>query len=149
MPLIVSSPVAGTVVAAADVPDPVFAQQMVGPGIAVEPSDGVVVAPTAGTVASLHPHAFVLQHDGGAAVLVHLGIDTVQLAGEGFSLHVAKGDRVAVGDAVVGWDPTAVRAGGRSAVCPVVVLEASPETVRVLAEPGDEVAAGDPLLAIG
>jgi PTS system glucose-specific IIA component len=148
MTLIVGSPVAGTAVAVTDVPDPVFAQQMVGPGIAVEPSDGVVVAPVDGTVVSLHPHAFVVQHADGAAVLVHLGIDTVELAGEGFALHVAKGDTVAAGAVVVRWDPDAVRAGGRSAVCPVVLLESGDDVVEPVAAAGSVVAAGAPLLAV-
>ncbi|WP_418275188.1 PTS sugar transporter subunit IIA [Isoptericola jiangsuensis] len=148
MTLTVGSPVAGTVVAITAVPDPVFAEQMVGPGTAVEPADGVAVAPVDGTVVSLHPHAFVLQHAGGAAVLVHLGIDTVELAGEGFTLHVAKGDRIAAGDVVVHWDPDAVRAGGRSAVCPVVLLESGADQVDPAAAPGAVVAAGTPLLTV-
>lgn len=152
MPLLVRSPVSGTVVPVADVPDPVFAEGMVGPGTAVEPgegSDGRVVAPLDGRLVKLHPHACVVQSPGGQAVLVHLGIDTVRLGGEGFTVHVREGDTVRTGDLLVEWDPAAVRDRGLSALCPVVVLEAAAEDVRPTAPPGTEVAAGDPLLELG
>lgn len=147
--LTVLAPVSGTVVATADVDDPVFSAGLVGPGTAVEPdpdAGGEVVAPIAGRIVKLHPHAFVVQHDDGRAVLVHLGINTVQLGGDGFVLHVAEGDVVAPGDVLVGWDPAAVRDGGRSAVCPVVALEASPDDVVPVLEPGTRVERGAELL---
>ena len=118
-PLTVLAPVAGTVVAMADVPDPVFAGEIVGPGLAIDPTrDGtvVVVAPVAGTVAKLHPHAFVIQSDTGRGALVHLGLDTVQLGGEGFTLHAREGDSVDAGDDIISWNPGDVEAGGRSGV---------------------------------
>jgi PTS system N-acetylglucosamine-specific IIA component len=147
--LTVLAPVAGTVVATADIDDPVFSAGLVGPGTAVEPDDdGEVVAPITGRIVKMHPHAFVVQHDDGHAVLVHLGIDTVQLGGEGFTVHAAEGDVVAAGDVLVSWDPAAVRDGGRSAVCPVVVLEASPDAVTSLAEPGTRVERGAQVLAV-
>jgi sugar PTS system EIIA component len=132
----VVSPVAGAVVELTGVPDPVFAQAMVGPGLAVQPSDeGPVdaVAPVAGTVATLHPHAFVVATEAGPAVLVHLGIDTVKLKGEGFTLHVAKGDRVDAGQPVISWHPGAIRAAGYATICPVIALDAGPEVLSGLA----------------
>jgi len=147
--LTVLAPVAGTVIAMADVPDPVFAGELVGPGLAIDPDrEGAVVAvaPVAGKIVKLHPHAFVIQADAGRGALVHLGLDTVQLAGEGFTLHAAEGDTVAAGDRVVSWDPAAVEAGGRSPVCPVVALQGVPDAVVPLAAVGSRVAAGDPLL---
>ncbi len=125
MSVVVGSPVDGRAGPLSGVDDPVFSQQMVGPGMAVTPGGGRgdAVAPIAGTVATLHPHAFVITAAGGTSVLVHLGIDTVKLEGEGFALHVAKGDAVEAGQPVVTWDPTEVEARGYSAVCPVVVLE--------------------------
>ena len=129
--LVVGSPVAGVVVPLSEVPDPVFAEAMVGPGVAVVPSDSavVVVAPVDGTIATLHPHAFVVATSSGRAVLVHLGIDTVRLKGAGFTLHVGKGDVVRAGQAVVGWDPVAVAAAGYSTVCPVIALDAVADAV--------------------
>jgi PTS system N-acetylglucosamine-specific IIA component len=130
--LVVGSPVAGEVVALTAVPDPVFAEAMVGPGLAVVPSaDGssVAVAPVDGTIATLHPHAFVVATSSGRAVLVHLGIDTVKMKGDGFTLHVAKGDEVRAGQAVVGWNPAAVAAAGYATVCPVIALDATPDVI--------------------
>ncbi len=147
--LTVLAPVSGTVVATADVDDPVFSAGLVGPGTAVEPdgeAGAEVVAPIAGRIVKMHPHAFVVQHDDGRAVLVHLGINTVQLGGEGFALHVAEGDVVTPGDVLVTWDPAAVRDGGRPAVCPVVALEASPDDVAPVLEPGTRVERGAELL---
>lgn len=149
--LTVLAPVAGVVHALADVDDPVFSGEIVGPGLAVQPdaaAGGRVVAPVAGTVAKLHPHAFVLLAEGGRGVLVHLGINTVQLGGEGFVLHVAEGDAVEPGQLLVEWDPAAVEAGGRSAICPVVGLEAAPDSLTRLAEPGARIAAAEPLLEL-
>ena len=149
LPLIVLAPVSGTVRAMADVPDPVFAGEIVGPGLAIDPTrDGVVeaIAPVAGTIFKLHPHAFVIVAPGSRGVLVHLGLDTVQLAGVGFTLHAAEGDTVAAGDVVVSWTPADVEAGGRSPICPVVALEGKPGTVTGLVAPGTAVRAGEPLL---
>ena len=141
----VLSPVGGRVIPMGEVPDPVFAQEMVGPGAAVLASEAAdAVSPVDGTVTTLHPHAFVVVSASGLAVLVHLGIDTVKLAGEGFTLHVSKGDTVPAGQPVIGWDPAAVRGSGYSTVCPVVALDASKEALSQLAEPGD-IARADPL----
>lgn len=144
--MIVAAPLAGAVVGLEAVPDVVFAAGMVGPGSAIEPGDGVreACAPAAGTLVKLHPHAFVLATADGLAVLVHLGIDTVGLRGDGFEVLRAEGDEVAAGDPVVRWSPADVRARGLSAVCPVVVLDVEPARVAVLA--AGSVAAGDPLL---
>jgi len=143
------SPVAGRAMPLAEVPDPVFAGLMVGPGVGVDPTRvaGTAVAPIAGTIVKLHPHAFVISGDGGS-VLVHLGIDTVQLKGEGFTLHATEGATVAAGEAVVSWDPVAVEAGGKSPAVPVVALEGSADALSALVESG-EVAAGDTLFSWG
>lgn len=129
-----------------EVPDPVFAQAMVGPGIAVLPSGGRqdAVAPVDGTVVTLHPHAFVVATEDGRGVLVHLGIDTVKQKGEGFTLHVVKGEAVRAGQPVVGWDPDAVKSAGYSPIVPVVALDAKAEVLSGLLTGGD-VEAGDPI----
>lgn len=144
----VSSPLAGRVIGLAAVPDPVFSGAMVGPGTAIDPGrePGEAVSPVDGVIVSLHPHAFVVVDDAGHGVLTHLGIDTVQLNGEGFELLVAKGDTVARGQAVVRWDPSGVEAAGKSPICPVVALEATTEALSGLVESAD-VAAGDTLFS--
>lgn len=143
------SPVPGVVRAVADVPDPVFAQEIVGPGLAVEPSRTQtqdVVAPADGVVGALHPHAFALELGDGRTVLVHLGIDTVALRGSGFTLHVEAGQHVRAGQRVLTWSPLDVGLAGLSTLCPVVALQADPSSVRPLVAPGTTVAAGEALL---
>ncbi|MFC0435856.1 PTS glucose transporter subunit IIA [Kutzneria buriramensis] len=142
----VLSPVKGVLAPITEVPDPVFAEAMVGPGVAVHPelTAGDAVSPVDGTIVTLHPHAFVVATAEGAAVLVHLGIDTVKLQGEGFTLHVAKGDAVRAGQPVIGWDPAAVQEGGKSPICPVVALDATAESLVDVREFGP-VEAGDAL----
>lgn len=135
MSLRVGSPVTGRAVALSAVPDPVFSQSMVGPGVAVEPArvKADVVSPLDGTIVTLHPHAFVVASGDGAAVLVHLGIDTVKRKGEGFELHVVKGEQVQAGQRIVTWDPAEVEAAGFAPICPVIALDASAEMLGDLA----------------
>lgn len=146
----VLSPVDGLAAPLSEVPDPVFSQAMVGPGVALKPKagPGAAVAPVAGTVATLHPHAFVVASDSGVAILVHLGIDTVKLAGAGFELHVAKNEVVEAGQRIASWDPAEVEAKGYSSICPVVALDAAPETLTDVRDDG-AVAAGHPLFTAG
>ncbi len=146
--LIVSAPVAGTVTALREVPDPVFAQEIVGPGVAVSPEGqtAVAVAPISGKIVKLHPHAFVIVGEGGAGVLVHLGIDTVKLQGEGFTLKSAEGDAVSAGDPIVEWSPTGVESAGYSAVVPVVALDAKADALEDITT-AERVAVGDRLFA--
>ncbi|MGP4019991.1 PTS sugar transporter subunit IIA [Saccharopolyspora sp. 5N708] len=145
----VGSPVAGLATALSEVPDPVFSQAMVGPGVAVQPSGGRAdaVAPVAGTVATLHPHAFVIASPSGPAILVHLGIDTVKLKGAGFTLHVAKGDVVEAGQRIVSWDPSEVESHGYSSICPIVALDVAAEALADAREDG-QVVSGDPLFTV-
>ncbi|MFE9249539.1 PTS glucose transporter subunit IIA [Streptomyces sp. NPDC007088] len=135
----VTSPLSGHVVGLSAVPDPVFAGAMVGPGTAIDPERGPseAVSPVDGLVVSLHPHAYVVVDAEGHGVLTHLGIDTVQLNGEGFELLVDKGDRVTRGQPLVRWNPGAVEQAGKSPVCPVVALEATGESLSDLVESGD------------
>ncbi|MQY07094.1 PTS sugar transporter subunit IIA [Actinomadura macrotermitis] len=134
----VLSPVAGRVVGLAGVPDPVFAQAMVGPGTAVDPdrAPGQAIAPVTGKIVKLHPHAYVVVDAEGHGVLVHLGIDTVQLKGEGFTLLAAEGAEVDAGQPLVSWDPAAIEAGGRSPICAVVALDASAADLAGVLEDG-------------
>jgi PTS system N-acetylglucosamine-specific IIA component len=139
----VLAPMPGRAIPMADVPDPVFAGSMVGPGAAVDPrrSQQRVIAPIGGRIAKLHPHAFVVVTPDGRGVLVHLGIDTVQLKGVGFRLIAAEGEEIEVGAPIVEWYPATIESGGRSPVCPVVALGAAADDVRVVAD-GGEIAAG-------
>jgi PTS system glucose-specific IIA component len=144
----VLAPIPGRALPLSEVPDPVFSAAMVGPGAAIDPPRGPVqaVAPVDGRIVKLHPHAFVVVTASGRGVLVHLGIDTVQLKGEGFRLLAAEGDEVTAGTPLVGWDTAAVEAGGRSPVSPVIALDASPEAIGDAVTSG-QVEAGTPLFA--
>ncbi|MFH8790325.1 PTS sugar transporter subunit IIA [Streptomyces roseoverticillatus] len=144
----VSSPIAGRAIGLAAVPDPVFSGAMVGPGTAVDPvrEPHAAVSPVDGVIVSLHPHAFVVVDAEGHGVLTHLGIDTVQLNGEGFELLVNKGDTVTRGQEVVRWNPVAVEAAGKSPICPIVALEATADSLGDVRKDGD-VKAGDQLFS--
>ncbi|MFD6225257.1 PTS sugar transporter subunit IIA [Nocardia asteroides] len=147
MSIPVLAPLAGKVVALADVPDPVFAGQLVGSGVAIDPDRTrgtlMVTAPIAGKILKLHPHAFVI-FGGGVGVLVHLGIDTVKLKGEGFDLLAAEGDEVTAGAPIVTFDPTEIAATGCSPVCPIVVMDSAKDSITTDTI-GTEVESGTPL----
>jgi PTS system beta-glucosides-specific IIC component len=122
----VHSPLAGKVVPLSEVPDPVFAGGVMGPGAAIEPTGDTVYSPGPGTVAAAQPtgHAFGLVLDGGLEVLIHVGIDTVNLKGEGFDVKVKNGDRVETGTPLVVFDRAVIEKAGYALVTPVIVLNA-------------------------
>lgn len=144
--LAVRTPVPGRAVGLEGVGDPVFAEAMVGPGTAVDPdrTADTAVAPITGRLATLHPHAFVVVDGEGRGVLVHLGIDTVELKGEGFALLALQGDTVEAGQALIRWDPRGIEEGGRSPVCPVVALDAAADRLTRVVDSGP-VRGGDTL----
>jgi PTS system glucose-specific IIA component len=141
----VLAPVGGRAVPLGEVPDPVFAQGMVGHGAAVDPPHEVIdaVAPVGGKILRLMPHAFVIMTPDSVGILVHLGIDTVSLHGAGFSLHLAQGDDVAAGQTVVTYDVPSVVANGANPMVPVVVMdERDAENIRLNFDAGDEIRLG-------
>jgi PTS system N-acetylglucosamine-specific IIC component len=122
--LTLRQPLEGKVVPLSTVPDPTFAEQIMGPGVAIEPTGGVVVAPADGTVGATFDtsHAIALVLEDGTELLVHVGIDTVQMKGDGFRTLVAKGDRVTVGTPLLEFDLKKIAAAGHPAITPVIVL---------------------------
>jgi PTS system glucose-specific IIA component len=137
----VLAPVAGRAVPLGDVPDPVFSQGMVGYGAAIDPPPGVIdaVAPVSGKLLRLMPHAYVVMTPDNVGVLVHLGLDTVALNGEGFTAHVSQGDDVVACQVVIPYDVPSVAAKGLNPIVPVVIMDER-EPGNVL--PSDAVAAG-------
>jgi PTS system glucose-specific IIA component len=121
----VIAPVGGRAVRLEDVPDPVFSQGMVGYGAAVDPPRGVIdaVAPVGGKILKLLPHAYIVMTPDNVGVLVHLGLDTVQLNGEGFTTHVSQGDDVVAGQLIITYDVPSVEAKGLNPIVPVVVMD--------------------------
>ena len=150
MSLTVQSPVSGVVVALSDVPDPVFSGKIVGPGVAITPDTGAgsevsALAPISGTITKIHPHAYVITNDDGHSVLVHLGLDTVSLGGNGFTLLASEGDTIDAGSPVISWSPARIEASGLNPIVPVIALEGDESDLEPMS-PGCRVAAGDTLV---
>ncbi|UEX89182.1 PTS sugar transporter subunit IIA [Staphylococcus ratti] len=119
----VFSPITGEYVEIENIPDPVFAQKMMGEGFGVKPTEGVVVSPISGVVDNVFPtkHAIGLKADNGLEVLVHIGLDTVQLNGEGFKTFVESGDHVKVGDKLVEFDIDYIDQNAKSSISPIII----------------------------
>ncbi|WP_195225992.1 PTS sugar transporter subunit IIA [Schaalia turicensis] len=167
MTFTIYAPLSGTVEALSAVPDPVFSQEIIGPGFAIVPegegagatidvadagaSNGdagasadslsIANAPISGTVHSLHPHAFAIKHRSGTGILVHLGIDTVNLKGGGFTVHASKGDAVKAGSPLITWDRSITRHAGLAVIVPVIALRPD-VSMKLLVKPGTFVRAG-------
>ncbi|MNJ62250.1 PTS system beta-glucoside-specific EIIBCA component [compost metagenome] len=120
---VVSSPLKGEIIPLKDVQDAAFAAEAMGKGIAIEPSEGKVVAPFDGVVVTLFPkkHAMGLMSDDGVEILIHVGLDTVKLNGKYFEALVKEGDRIAKGQALLTFDLDQIRAEGYVTQTPVIV----------------------------
>ncbi len=131
--VVLRQPVEGTVLALADVPDPMFSEGMMGPGLAIDPSGNSVVAPADAKVVSVFPtnHAVGLELKDGTELLIHVGIDTVNLKGNGFQALVAAGDTVTAGTPLLRFDAARIRAAGLSAITPVIVLNDENATIAL------------------
>ncbi|WP_227395343.1 PTS sugar transporter subunit IIA [Jeotgalibacillus aurantiacus] len=139
----VHSPLTGKLLTLDEVPDPVFSQKMMGDGIAVEPSDGKVVSPIDGEVVQVFPtkHAIGLKAKNGAEILVHIGLETVSMNGEGFEAHVSEGSKVSVGDPLVTFDLALVKEKAKSIITPVIVTNGD-DLESIEKKAADQVTAG-------
>ena len=119
----IGSPVNGKLVPIDTVSDPTFAQEMIGKGVAIIPEDGNFYAPASGTLVALFPtgHAYALNTDDGAEILVHIGIDTVKLNGQFYDVQAKQGDTVKKGDLIVKVDLEGIKAAGYDTVTPVII----------------------------
>ncbi|HDS2208363.1 TPA: PTS N-acetyl glucosamine transporter subunit IIABC [Klebsiella aerogenes] len=144
------SPITGEVVALEQVPDEAFASKAVGDGIAVKPTDNIVVAPAAGTVVKIFNtnHAFCLETDNGAEIVVHMGIDTVALEGKGFKRLVEEGAQVKAGEPILEMDLAFLNANARSMISPVVCSNSDDYSALVIQATGNVVAGQTPLFEI-
>lgn len=120
---ILKSPIKGNVIDLSQVKDQVFSSGMMGKGIAIEPEEGVVVSPVNGKIATLFPtgHAIGIISDGGCEILIHIGMDTVEMNGKGFRKLVQEGDLVKVGQKLVEFDVNAIKEAGYQTISPVIV----------------------------
>ncbi|URO00424.1 N-acetylglucosamine-specific PTS transporter subunit IIBC [Leclercia adecarboxylata] len=144
------SPVTGEVVALDQVPDEAFASKAVGDGVAVKPTDKTVVSPAAGTIVKIFNtnHAFCLETDKGAEIVVHMGIDTVALGGQGFKRLVEEGAEVVAGQPVLEMDLDFLNANARSMISPVVCSNIDDFSGLVIKAQGQVVAGQTPLYEI-
>ena len=117
------APLSGEIVNIEDVPDVVFAEKIVGDGIAIKPTGNKMVAPVDGTIGKIFEtnHAFSIKSDSGVELFVHFGIDTVELIGEGFKSIAVEGQRVKVGDTVIEFDLPLLEEKAKSTLTPVVI----------------------------
>lgn len=117
------APLTGTIVPLSEVPDPVFAGKVVGDGVAILPSADTLVAPIDAKITHLFPtnHAIGLSTEGGLELLMHIGIDTVKLNGQGFTSFVSVGDQVKAGDKLIRFDKAVLEAAGCPIVTPIVI----------------------------
>lgn len=141
------SPVSGNVVPMSEVNDPTFSQEILGKGVAVIPSEGRVVAPASGEVLVMFEtkHAVSIRTEEGAELIIHIGLDTVNLRGEHFTAHVAQGDHVKVGDLLVEFDMEAIKGAGYDVITPIVVCN-TPKFPDMVCHTGMEVNALDPVI---
>lgn len=144
------SPVTGELVALDQVPDEAFASKAVGDGVAVKPTDKIVVSPAAGTIVKIFNtnHAFCLETEKGAEIVVHMGIDTVALGGQGFTRLVEEGAEVVAGQPILEMDLEYLNANARSMISPVVVSNIDDFSGLVIKAQGAVVAGQTPLFEI-
>jgi PTS system glucose-specific IIA component len=119
----IMAPLNGKIVDITHVPDPVFSQKMMGDGVAIEPVDGLVVSPIEGEVVSIFPtkHAIGLKTKSGLELLIHIGLETVNLNGEGFETFVTVGDKIKPGDKLISFNLDIIREKAASTITPIII----------------------------
>jgi phosphocarrier protein FPr/phosphocarrier protein len=148
--IVLHAPMQGWRCALADVPDAVFAQGMLGAGVAIDPTGDTVHAPCDGTIRALQPtgHAVTIAAAEGAEVLIHVGVDTVALGGRGFTPLVGAGDTVKRGDPLIRFDLDLLVREAPSVITPVLLLDSEAYAVSAIGDSEGPVAVGDPLFAL-
>ena len=142
--LVVKSPFNGKVVKTEDIPDKVFAQEMVGKGAAIKPSNDLVKSPIKGEIVQLasKKHAVGIESPNGLELLIHLGIDSVELEGEGFETLVEVGDKIEVGDKLIKVDWERIKNKITSSITPIVITNKEKvKEIKLIAE--DKIETGD------
>ncbi len=144
----IAAPLSGKLVSLQAVPDQTFSDGILGQGVAIEPDGNTITAPAAGTVSMLFDthHAIGLTLEDGTELLIHIGINTVELKGKGFKAFVQEGDRVTAGQKLLQFDPALLKKRGYASVTPVLITNASPDSCKTSAAAGTKVGQGDPLL---
>ena len=144
----ISSPLSGQVKELSQATDPVFAQGVMGQGVLIEPSQGELLAPVDGVVSVLFPtkHAVGIVSDQGVEMLMHIGMDTVNLEGKGFTAHVSQGDRVKAGDKLISFDIDLIKDAGYVTETPVIITNQDQYQADALGSLPRQIAVGDALM---
>lgn len=147
--LVLRAPLRGWLAPLEEVDDPVFAGRMLGDGLAIDPTGSELHAPCDGEVISIHAagHAISLRAPSGAEILIHLGLETVGLGGEGFSRHVRDGQAVKAGDLLISFDLDVVAGGAKSLISPIVVTNGETFVIRRRSQ-DQRVEVGDPIMTL-
>lgn len=145
--LVLAAPLAGWVAPLDEVPDEVFAARMMGDGVAIDPLGDTLFAPCDGVVTTAAAHAINLRADGGVEILLHIGIDSVALKGEGFTVHVRQGQQVRTGDKLISFNLEFLAARVKSLLSPIVATNGDAITVAT-PHCGRRIGVGEPLLEI-
>jgi len=133
---LVNSPLNGKLIDLSKVPDQVFAERIVGDGVAIEPQEGILVSPVEGEIKQLFPtkHAIGIKAESGLEILVHIGIDTVELDGKGFKKFVDEGQTVEVGTKLIEFNLEYIKQNATSIITPIVVTNLEEQEINVIAE---------------
>ncbi|WP_431086623.1 PTS sugar transporter subunit IIA [Paenibacillus sp. 8b26] len=141
--VLIASPLIGKVLAIEEVDDDAFSSKALGEGIAIIPSEGKIMAPFDGTLAHImekSKHALLLEDESGIQILIHVGINTVSLKGNGFASHVASGEKVKKGQLLLEFDIEQIQKAGCSVITPIVIPNGqdSIKNVEILQNPGED-----------
>ena len=143
---ILGAPIEGEAVVSAEISDPTFGEELLGKGIAIKPALGKVYAPVNGTVTMVFEtkHAITITSEGGAEILIHIGLDTVSLNGAPFTIHVNADDKVKKGDLIAEFDMEAIKAAGLETITPIIICNSDDykEVNRFtgkMVKPGDDI----------
>lgn len=140
----------GKLIPIEEVPDPVFAEKMMGDGVAVDPTEGKVVSPVDGEVIQVFPtkHAIGIKATNGAEILIHIGLETVALKGEGFTTHIQQGSQVKQGDTLVTFDLDFIKEKAASTITPMIITNSADMAAVEKVSPGTVTAGQSDVLTV-
>lgn len=146
--IVLGAPLKGKCVSIKEVPDPTFGEEILGKGIAVIPTDGNVYAPADGCISTVFPtgHAVGLTTDDGAELLIHIGLDTVELKGEPFSIKIENGQNVKKGDLLITANLDKIKEAGKDIITPMVICNSDEWVVETVT--GKDVEAGETVIKL-
>lgn len=144
---VITAPVSGELLQLSETTEPVFSSEMMGKGVAINPSESTIIAPVDGTVTVVMPHAIGIVTDNGIEVLIHVGIDTVDMKGEGFENKVAQDSKVTAGTELLSFSREKVAEAGHDDTV-FVIISNTPDCQEVLPVADAPVKAGDSVITV-